>query len=896
MRFNMKEFIPLLNLRHLKRLAAEENLEDIRRFYFKGQEWLKKAHEEGLAGVEFGQAHADLMDKVIRRLLRIAGNSSILKEKISLAAIGGYGREELSPCSDIDLLILHLPGREKNLDQWVKEILYPLWDWGLKVGYTIRTLKEKWQSIQKDLPFFLSLLDARWVAGEKTIFYEWEREFWEAGVLGKEPELILKIRQKAQERHKRHGDSVFILEPEIKEGKGGLRDYHAARSVAKLRYRLRGGRELAEKGILSEKEWHILKAALNFLWRVRNQLHYLYNRKEDRLFFEDQEKIALLLGYRAPDSFKATESFLQDYFRYALHLHQISFNLIEKCLHESSSNLAHRPIQPTAEILPGFSLYHGKLVNTDPSRFDRNPLELWQAFTAIHQFGVEMDTRLKEIISGQLEVIGEKFRTAPESINSFWSFFEEKGNLTLVLETMHETGFLQKFLPEFEKIYCQVQYDRYHLFPVDIHSIYAVRELENLEKKNSAGSSLLRQIMEEVKDRGLLKLAVLIHDLGKFSGAAHAQNGEDIAVRIGQRLNLSPERIATLRFLVREHLTFAEVAQRRDLNEENLILRLAQKIGDGERLRMLYLLSFADLRAIGPAGWSVWKDTLMQELFIKTMHILERGESLGKDDQEVIEQRQREIMELLNGQIAPRQLATYLVNIPVKNYLFAEAPTIAQQILMAEKLADQTLVMEGEEKIEKGYTEITIVAHDEPGLFGQICGVLTANLLNILSAQISTWDNGIAVDQFQVQELIAESILRAPRWTKLQEELKDVLEKKIDVPHLWQGLSLPLFQKFYSSRYAARVEVDNETSDFYTIVEVYANDRPGLLYQIAQKIFALGLNIWRAKISTKVDQVVDVFYIQDLSGGKVIEEKQITKIREEILAEVQNEIGDFCRS
>lgn len=874
---------------------AEENLEDLRRFYIKGRKWLKKAHEEGLTGAEFGQGHADLVDRVLRELFRKSGQDSNLRGKICLAAVGGYGREELCAYSDIDLLILHLPGKEDNLAPWIREILYPLWDWGVKVSYTIRSLGEKWRFGPKNLDFLFSLLEARWVAGEKSIFYKWEREFWSAGVKGKEEKLIFLIEQQARERHRHHGDSVFILEPEVKEGKGGLRDYHAAISAARIKYRLKTTRELAEKGILSEKEWHNLAAALNFLWRVRNQLHYLYQRKEDRLSFEDQEKLAILLGYQAPDSFKATEFFLQDYFRHALHLHQISFNLIEKCQHEEYAPLVHIPRPPYgAELLPGFSLYHGKLVITDPGRFDRNPLEIWQAFTAVHQYGVEMDTRLKEIISGQLQVVTEKFRRAEESVRAFWSFFTETGHLALVLETMYETGFLQKFLPEFDRVYGQVQYDRYHIFPVDIHCIYAVRELEDLEKKkNLTFSFLLSQIIEEVKDRGLLKLAALLHDLGKFAGSEHAQNGEGIAAAIGERLRLAAERITTLRFLVREHSTFAEIAQKRDLNEENLILRFAQQVGDGEKLRMLYLLSFADLRATGPSGWSAWKDTLMQELFFKTLHILDKGESLARDDQQVIERKQREIRQLLNGQLPPWKLTEYLVNIPVKDYLFQEASAMAQQILMAEKLREQTVVIEGEERPEKGCTEIIVVAPDEPGLFAKICGVLSANLLNILSAQVSTWGNGVAVDQFQVQDLIAEKILHSPRLTKLAEELRNVLEKKMEVANLLQARAFPLFPKFYSPRYASRVEIDNETSDFYTIVEVYTADRPGLLYQIARRFFELEINIEKAKISTKVDQVVDVFYVQDLSGGKIREEEKIRRLKEEILNELAGPKGIF---
>jgi [protein-PII] uridylyltransferase len=350
---------------------------------------------------------------------------------------------------------------------------------------------------------------------------------------------------------------------------------------------------------------------------------------------------------------------------------------------------------------------------------------------------------------------------------------------------------------------------------------------------------------------------------------------------------MSEERIDILRFLVREHLTFAEIAQRRDLDDENLIFRFARSVGDSERLKMLYLLVFADLRAVGPSAWNEWKDTLMRELFLKTLHLLEKGEGFRKEDQDRIIQIQKEVMELLRGQMPAPQISEYLVNIPARHYRVHEARAIGQQILMAERLSGQTAILDGEEKPEEGCDEITVVAKDEPGLFSKICGAMTANLLNILSAEISTWENGIAVDRFRVKSLIEEGLLQPRRWNKLQEDLKRVLGGKVEVTTLLQEILPPLFHRYPSRRLAPQVEVDNSISDFYTVVEVITHDRTGLLYCIAQKIFEMGLNLWMARISTKVDQVVDVFYIQDLSGAKVEDEEKIGFIKTELMKELE---------
>lgn len=864
-----------------------DSLEDIERFFRKGQEWLKNQHEEGMPGGEYCQSRSSLMDTVLRRLWKramISPDEGDRRAGISLLATGGYGREELNPFSDIDLLFLHLPGRGKDLEKGVQALLHPLWDWGLTVGYTVQTPRETWRKAQKDLEVLLSFLDTRWVAGDKEPLLQMEEEFFRGLKGGREREVLLQIQQEAANRHKKFGDSVFVLEPEVKDGKGGLRDYHSACWAAKLQYRIRSPREMTEHRLLSEREWESFSQALGFLWRTRNQLHYFHGRREDRLSFEDQEAVAQALGYRGADSLQATESFLKEYFHQALRVHHLSWNLLEKCLNESSPESRGGRKKTLPEVAPGFFLFHGRLALTDPSILDRNPLQIWKTFETIHRYGMGMSAPLKEILSQHLSLVNDRFRLAPESIRSFLSLFEKPGHLHRVLEEMYETGFLRTFLPEFEGVHCHIQYDRYHLYPVDVHSLYAVQELEILERGNpSPPWPLFQELMKEIRDPGLLKLAALIHDLGKGEGSSHALRGEKIAESIGDRLGLPKERVDTLCFLTREHLTLPEMAQRRDLNDENFILRLAQTVGSSDRLKMLYLLSFADLRAVGPNAWTAWKDTLMRELFLKILHLLEKGEGLRKEDQERVVGIQREVMDLLQGQIPAPKISEHLASIPPRHYQVQEARSIGRQILMAEKLAEQTVAVDGEEKPEEGGDEITVVARDEAGLFAKICGALTANHLNILSAQISTWENGIAVDQFRVQSLIEEGLLQPRRWAKLQDDLKRVLEGNIEVNQLLQEVIPPLFHRYSPGRSATRVEIDIETSDFYTLVEVFTPDRPGLLYRIAQKLFEMGLNLWMARISTKVDRVVDVFYIQDLSGAKIEDQEKIGMIREELV-------------
>jgi [protein-PII] uridylyltransferase len=870
-------------------LSAEESLEDIGRFLKSGEAWLRRRHGEGLNGMEFCRQRTHFIDRLLQRLLK--RSSALLGEEtwptgISLLAMGGYGREELSPSSDIDLLILHAPGLTGNLEPRLQAVLHPLWDFGLAVGHTVQTPKESLRAAQKDPDLFFSFLDARWIAGDKGLPLLWREDF-ERAAAGKETELISEIRKRGQARHARQGDSVFVLEPDIKEGKGGLRDHHSAFWAARLRRRIQSVEELPESGLLSPKEWQSYSQALNFLWRVRNQLHYQYGTREDRLSFDDQEAIASSLGYRGENPLLATESFLKDYFRQALQVHRLSWNVLDKCLEEGAGKARRRGDGAPFEIAPGFSLYHGRLTLGDPGLFSRNPLRLWKAFEIVHAHGVELDPEMEERIAEAANQINDRFRTAPESVSAFVSFFERPGNLSRVLEAMHETGFLARFLPEFERVHCQVQYDRYHIYPVDVHSLYGVREIEALEKLPPAAGSILREVVGEIRDPGLLKLAALFHDLGKGEGSPHALEGEKIAAFVGERLGLSAPRIADLRFLVREHLNFVEIAHRRDLNDENLILRFAGSVGTGERLKMLYLLCVADLRAVGPASWSAWKDALMRELFLKTLHLLEKGEGMGREIQDRTLRLQSEVMELLRGQVPPPRVSACLASIPPRHYAVYEAREIGRQILMAERLREEKTVLEGEEKPEEGCDELTVAAEDEPGLFAKISGVLTANHLNILSAEISTWESGVAVDSFRVQNLIDEPLFEPRRWGKLQRDLERVLKGEVSVETLVESTTAPLFQKFSPSRRETRVRVDNESSDFYTILEVYTHDRPGLLYRATRKLFDVGLSIAMARISTKVDQVVDVFYVQDLSGSKIEDPQFIEKIGNELREDLE---------
>ena len=862
-------------------------LEAARGFLDHYYEKIRAKHREGESGRNVVGSLTSLTDTLVRNLYRSvsadipeAGFGSCV-----LIALGGYGRGELNPRSDIDLMFLY-SGKDRPFAEKVSErILYLLWDLGLDVGYSVRTDKDCLEMSERDITARTALLDSRFLVGDEELYYEFEKTVMET-VLGRNTQGF--IREKLEENSRRlqkYGSSVYLLEPNIKEGEGGLRDLHTALWIAEVKFKVRSLRELIMKGILTEREGEDFETALDFLWRVRNELHYLSPRKNDQINFEQQEQIARFLGYRDKKRGLAVEQFMQDYYAHATQTEHIAASLIAKATQMDEPTFRILGYLTRRSVEDGFYILRGELRVSRQELFEEEPALMMRAFLLAQRHGVRLSVTLKGLIRENLHRINDRVRRSRTMSEGFLEILRNPKGQAETLRDMHHLQFLHRFIPEFGRIYCKVQHDIYHIYTVDIHSLFAVEEIAKLWRgEYKEKKPFLTQVAEDIEKRELLLLAVLFHDIGKGEGKDHSNKGADMIPTIARRLGLNKEDSKRLEFLVRNHLQMAHISQRRDLHDDKLIIQFAQTMGMSENLRMLYLLTFADIKAVGPDVWSEWKGMLLEELYEKTYEILERGNFQLEKRSEKVRNRKRKVVGRLDGEYEPRVVKDAMKVMSTRYLLSHRSAQIADHLRLILSRKDKTLALKVEHAVEGGYSQLTVSTLDIPGLFSKITGVMAANGINILGAQIYTQNNGVALDTLQVVSSAGEIITDPARWQRVEENLTAVIEGRVRVGDLVRKRQRPSFiPERPRPRFPNQVEIDNEVSDEYTVVDVYAHDRVGLLYQITKTLKDLGLYIGVSKISTKVDQAADTFYVQDIFSQKVLQPERIAELKARLL-------------
>jgi [protein-PII] uridylyltransferase len=848
---------------------------------------IRDRHRSGASGAWVVQMTTQMIDTLIHTLFHCITSDVIdggdLSERLTLVAIGGYGRGELNPYSDIDLMFLYSGKDQERIEAFAQKLLYFLWDMKLDVGYSVRTTADCIAMARADLTVKTALLDSRYLVGNTALYADLEKVLV-SQILAKESDSF--IREKMEELRKRrskYGASIYILEPNIKEGEGALRDLHTAMWVAKIKYKVREPRELILKGVLTEEELATYYGALTYLWRIRNELHYLAGRKKDQLTFDAQTAVAAFLGYKEQGRTVAEEEFMQDYYLHANRVEHFASLLIAKCAwreEKAGKILGYFIRRPLGN---GLYVLKGELVVPDETVVQKDPGLLMKIFEAAQKQGVTLNLRVKTLIRNSLHLVNDKFRRSREVNTSFFAILRSEKGVVETLRLMHHLEFLNHFIPEFERIYCKVQHDLYHIYTVDIHSLFCVEELVELWNGTHRKTlPLLTQLAREVDKRELLLLAVLLHDIGKGEGSRHAERGGEMMPTIARRMGLSKEDTERLVFLVQQHLLFAHIAQRRDLHDERMIVDFARQMEKSENLKMLYLLTYADIRGVGPDVWTDWKGNLLQELYEKAFKVLERGDFRLEASSERVKKVKRTVVELLADELPVVAIKEELRSMTTRNLLANAPKVLAEHVRTLVRLDGTNLLMEVRHEPESGYTNIIICTFDLPGLFSKITGVMAANGLNILGAQIHTSSNGKALDVLQVNSPQRQLITDTSRWRKVEEDLRQVLAGKVQVATLVEKRrkSSTLIEKARpKSRFTTRVDIDNEVSADYTVIDIYADDKIGLLYQITSTLTDLGLYIGVAKISTKADQVADVFYVKDIFSHKITAEEKLADIR-----------------
>jgi [protein-PII] uridylyltransferase len=805
---------------------------------------------QGLSGQPLLHRHSQLIDDY---LVSCFVNCPEAREGMSLVALGGYGRKELFPYSDIDLLLLHAPEAEERLGPVTEALFYPLWDAGLEVGHGVRTIDACLADARQDFFFQVALLDARHLAGSQPLFATMHQAFHRELIAGHRREFLQNMMRHRNERHQRYGMHSYQLEPHIKESRGGFRDIQAMIWVSHALFGLQELPAIEEAGLISPQEKEAFAQARDFLIKIRNRLHYLSGRKNDQLFFEYQVEMAKAFKYQDTRATLGVERFMQDIYR---HLQTIATttDLFFEHVDETLGSPRPNPVEQTIE--PGITVRQDRLHLTDQALLEKRPYLLMRLFAQAGKTGLEIHHRSRKIVTANLHLVDDRLRHSKRMAKAFFDVLENARDVLGVLSVMLDTGLLTAYLPEFEQIRALAQHDVYHVFTVDRHLLQTVAELKKL--------SLSKTPFAGVESPQVLVLAALLHDIGKGHHEDHARRGSQLAAGVGKRLGLTEAETACLGFLVEKHLFLTVTALRRDLEDDAFIRQCAEQIQSPERLTMLYLLSIADAKATGPTAWTEWKGALLLEISLKIAHLLERQDTVLPDKSQGAGWMLEQVRALM-GKEAPSDCG-----ILPEEYLLSFPPEeVAHHLRLRPKLKNGKQAIT--EPADHGlFWSVLVVAQDSTGLLAKICGTLALHGLNVVSAQIFTWEDGTVVDVLNVRPA-AEQTYAEQDWPALGEDLNLALKNRL-------GLSHRLVEKFRTAfrgpgqknvQAAPRVVIDNMASEQYTIIEVFANDRPGLLYDITRTLADFELNIHRARISSDGDQVVDVFYTLDSFATKI---------------------------
>jgi len=857
-------------------------------------ERLRSRHEDGASGEESVRGHAAFMDGFLRLLFRLADTdvraSGHPRTPLVLAALGGYGRGELHPSSDLDLVLIHGGEVTPYVQRMAQEILYTLWDLSLRVGHACRSLADCLALARTDLPSRTSMLAARVLAGDRALFQELQQTLRREVYRKDYPDFLRQTLAERDERYRKHGGSVYVQEPNVKESAGGLRDVHTALWLAYTKFGARTLRELEDKGLLTPKERAATDDALTFLWRVRNELQFLSGTRQDVLDRGLQARIAKNFGYETDETRLDVEKFMRDYYRHARTIHRVSARLIARCQEGLARRGSVGRRGRRAALADGLVVYDGRLHLAEPGALQKEPGRILRVFWHAQQLGCELDVELERAIEEAAPLLeDEAWRASPELRQLLLSILRAWGRVATTLRRMHDTGVLGAYLPEFGALTCLVQYDHYHRYTVDQHSLLAVEVLEGLGPGQRAESEELAQIIAELERPELLMLGILLHDVGKALGHGHAPKGVPLIRAVTRRLNLDPDDAAAVCFLVEHHLTFSHTAERRDIDDPKTVEQLAATVRFPAWLTMLYLLTCADVRAVGPGVWNPWREALFRELYVRT-----RMRLAGRPPKPP--RRAAVVHRIVQALADPTVAAAAEAHLGAMSdrYVRTTSPQrIAAHLRVIERLREEPVATELFHYPDLGTSDLAVVTRDVAGLFAVIAGTLAAHDVNILSAQIETRADGIAVDTFHVNDAGGEAIVDESRWEAVTGDLRRTLGGELSVERLFAARRR---RPGPVDRGAVRVTVDNSLSDTRTVVEVKAPDRVGLLYRITRALARTGCNIATAKIATDLDQAFDTFYVTDAAGRKIEAPEAMAALRAAVERGLTGEDGEDARA
>ncbi|MBI9091786.1 MAG: [protein-PII] uridylyltransferase [Desulfobacterium sp.] len=801
---------------------------------------------------------------------------------VALIALGGYGRQEQCIHSDVDLLVLFEKKVPENATELINELVYPLWDARLETGYAVRTIKESLTMAWDQFDVMTTLLDARFICGGSHI-YSMLMEQFRAELKKKHIGTSLKrLVANGEKLHSDFGDATYLLEPNLKSGHGGLRDYHTLLWYGRIKAGIKNRKELEHYGFLSNEELITLEESLNFIWKTRNMLHHLTGRKCDQLHFEHQVEVAKRLGFKDKKGLAGVEAFLGQLHTRTDFIKQISQMITEhmrqtRCPRTHSDRV--RPTRTDGIVIKGNRLYFSS-VAAIPSQ----PELLLKIFVESGRLRLPLSIESRRIVGEFAHLVDCRFRRDKTNTRNFEKILSSSLWKFNVIFVMLATGLLERYIPEFSSITSKIQYNHYHLYPVDKHSIRCVQVINGFKKREKdPETGFYSAVFNEVRNRKILLLAALFHDIGKGDPASeHSMKGGTVTAVILKRLGYCPGDIDEAVFLVQNHLFLVKTATRRDISDEETAVFCASKIEKVGRLRKLYLLSVADSIATGPKAWNDWTESLLRDLFLKTLNILKTGELASKRATRTIQAKKTEVMALRREEWDEKRLKKALDGMVPRYLLHMKTQEVIQHLDLLKRRGTKDFVWEITREADSNIRTVTICGKDKPGFYSKLAGVFFLNSLNIVGSQGYSWGGNMVLDIFKVMPP-ADRIFETEKWEKAEQELYKALNDDTFLGRLEEKIPKRLAPPQGQLRKPNHVNIDNTTSSFFTIIEVFTYDFPGLLFAVTNTLYRQGLDVRMAMVATKVDQVVDIFYVRSMEDRKIDIPERVEEIKNAIL-------------
>ncbi len=815
-------------------------------------------------------------------------------ERICVVAVGGYGRGTLAPGSDIDLLFL-LPYKQTPWGESVVEyMLYLLWDLGFKVGHATRSLDECMRLSQSDLTIRTAMLEARYLWGDKALFNDMARRFDREVVAGTGADFIETKLLERDQRHHRSGESRYKVEPNVKDGKGGLRDLHTLFWIGKYYYRVQSASALVKAGVFTASEYKKFRKSEDFLWAVRCHLHFMTGRGEDRLTFEHQAELAKRLGYTAHAGLRHVERFMKHYFLVAKdvgNLTRIFCAVLEAEKVKKPPMMSRMMARLRTRKMTGitesdvFDLDAGRITVRDDQVFKVDPVNLIRLFNLADRHNVAIHPNALRLVTRSLRLIDKTMQSDPEANRLFMETLTSRNDPETILRKMNEAGVLGRFVPDFGRIVALMQFNMYHHYTVDEHLLQSIGILAEIERGDLAGEHPLSdKIIHTVKkSRRALYVAQFLHDVAKGRPEDHSIAGARIARKLGPRLGLDSAETETAAWLIEHHLDMSNFAQMRDLNDYKTILDFAEIVQSPERLKLLLILTVADIKAVGPGVWNGWKGQLLRTLYYEVEPVLAGGHTAIARHERVAEaqsafrQRLPEWSEKQMSDYLSMHYEPYWLNVDIERQV-AHADLINRAIkanapVMTEVKTDQFTAI----------TELTVFTADHPRLLAILTGACSVSGANIADAQIFTTSDGMALDAIMIQREFANADDERRRARRIADTMEKALRGEIRLPEMIARQARPK-ARMKAFTVEPQVLIDNESSNIFTVIEVAGLDRTGLLYDLTSEFHRLNLNIASAHITTFGERAVDVFYVKDLTGQKITNGNRQAAIRRNLMA------------